>query len=242
MSHVAAPARSRSGPVVWEREEPARRAPLTPLHRDDVVAAAVGLADEQGLPAVSVRRVAAALGVGPMRLYRVFDTVEELHELMVDAVYGEVVDQLRLKGGWRKRTRAILVETRVAVLRHEWVADLLGTRPHLGPGGLAWLESTATALRRAPAVGGTGAARAALGAVEGFLIGALRREVADLRAARPDGDEPGWQARAAPYLDRMLGTGRFPTVRKLSTSRGEVDRDAVFRAEVDLLLAGLGRS
>ena len=238
---MSTPSRSVPGPTVWEREEPARRAPLTPLHRDDVVAAAVELADADGLAAVSVRRVAAALGVGPMRLYRVFDTVEELHELMVDAVYGEVVDRLELKGGWRKRTRAILVRTRTVVLRHEWVADLLGTRPLLGPHGLAWLESTAEALRRAPAVSGTGTARAALGAVDAFLLGALRREVAELRAARPDGDEPGWHARTAPYLGRMLETGRFPTVRKLLTPGGEVDRDAVFRAEVDLLLAGLGR-
>ena len=238
---MATPSPSVPGPTVWEREEPARRAPLTPLHRDDVVAAAVALADAEGLPAVSVRRVAAALGVGPMRLYRVFDTVEELHELMVDAVYGEVVDQLELRGGWRKRTRAILTKTRTVVLAHEWVVDLLGVRPHLGPNGLAWTESTAKALRRAPAVSGTGTARAALGAVDGFLLGALRREVADLRAARPDGDEPGWAARTAPYLDRMLETGRFSTVRTLSTSRREVDRDAVFRAEVDLLLAGLGK-
>ena len=228
-------------PIVWEREEPARRAPLTPLHRDDVVAAAVGLADERGLDAVSVRHVAAAMGVGPMRLYRVFDTVDELHELMVDAVYGEVVDGLDLRGGWRKRTRAILARTRAAVLAHEWVVDLLGARPHLGPNGLTWTESTAKVLRRAPAVSSRAAARAALGVVEGFLIGALRREVADLRAARPDGDEPGWQARTAPYLDRTLETGRFPTVRKLLAPGREVDRDAVFRTEVDLLLAGLGR-
>ena len=55
--------------VVWERPEPPDRPVLAPLSRERIVAAAIRLADADGLAAVSLRRVAAALDVGPMRLY-----------------------------------------------------------------------------------------------------------------------------------------------------------------------------
>jgi AcrR family transcriptional regulator len=239
---------SRSGePVtIWERPDPAQRAPVEPLSRPVVVAAAIGLADDDGLAAVSVRRLAAALGVGPMRLYRVFDSVAELTELMVDAAYGEVVRRLadpdrraESKSGWRAQIRDILIETRAVILEHEWLADVLGRRPHLGPHGLAWLELMTEAVARAPAVRGTGGTWAALGVTNGFLIGAVRREVADRRAARAGDGEPEWQQRMGPYLGRMLDTGRFPALRELITGPAETDPDRSFRDEVELLLAGL---
>lgn len=76
--------------LIWERPEPAARSSLSPLSRDRIVRAAIGLADGDGLPAVSLRKVAAALDAGPMRLYRYVDTKEELLDLMVDAVYAEI--------------------------------------------------------------------------------------------------------------------------------------------------------
>ena len=232
--------RPPSETIIWERDDPGRHAPFAPLRRDEVVRVAVRLADAQGLAAVSVRRIAAELGVGPMRLYRVFDTIDELTELMVDSIYGEIVGQLKLRGAWRSRTRAILSETRAVILRHDWVADLLGARPHLGPHGLAWLESLARALSRAPAVTDIETAWVALGAVSGFLVGSLRREIADRRASLTDGGKPEWRTRMAPYVSRMLDTGAFPTVRGLMMWRNDPDPDAAFQAEVNLILAGLG--
>jgi len=232
-------ARPASEAIIWERDDPGPHGPFAPLRRDDVVRVAVALADTHGLAAVSVRRVAAELGVGPMRLYRVFDTIDELTELMVDSVYGDIVHQLKPRGTWRSRTRAVLTRTRAVMLRHDWVVDLLGARPHLGPHGLAWLELLAAALRRAPVVTDTETAWTALGAVSGFLVGVLRREVADRRTSRADGGRPAWRARMAPYVGRMLDTGAFPTVRDLMTRRTDPHPDAAFQAEVDLILLGL---
>jgi AcrR family transcriptional regulator len=242
---------SRSGEhlTIWERPDPAQRAPVEPLSRVAVVAAAIELADSDGVAAVSVRRLAAALGVGPMRLYRVFGNVGELTELMVDAAYGEIVGRLESPGrragpapAWRDQTRQILVETRAVILEHEWLADVLGHRPHLGPHGLAWLELMTGAVARAPAVRGTRGTWAALGVVNGFLIGAVRREVADRRAARAGDGEPEWQQRMGPYLGRMLETGRLPALRELITGRDEPDPDRAFADEVEILLAGLAAS
>ena len=72
--------------LIWERPEPDERRASTPLARAQVVTAAVRLADAEGLAAVSIRHVAAALGVRPMRLYSHVSGKGDLLELMIDAV------------------------------------------------------------------------------------------------------------------------------------------------------------
>src|SRR4051812_13894672 len=78
-----------TGMVVWERPEPPERPVPAPLSRERIVRAALGLADAHGLEAVSLRKVAAALGVGPMRPFGIIGTEGE----MLDPV-GGVVDVL----------------------------------------------------------------------------------------------------------------------------------------------------
>ena len=79
-----------SNELVWDRPEPPSRPSPTPLSRDLIVSAAIRLADEGGLDEVSLRKVAAALNAGPMRLYGYIETKDELLDLMVDDVYGEI--------------------------------------------------------------------------------------------------------------------------------------------------------
>lgn len=96
--------------------------------------AAIQLADADGLEAVSLRKVATALGVGPMRLYTYIAGKDELLDLMVDAAYAEI----RPAGDdWREVLRSLAETTRHAAHEHEWLADLLGGRPQLGPHALA---------------------------------------------------------------------------------------------------------
>ena len=76
--------------LVWERPEPPDRPVLAPLSRERIVRAAIRLADADGLEAVSLRKVAAALDVGPMRLYGYIASKDELFDLMVDAVHAEI--------------------------------------------------------------------------------------------------------------------------------------------------------
>src|SRR4051812_5474668 len=92
--------------LVWERAEPAVRAAPSPLSRDTIVRAAIAMADADGLEAVSLRKVGAALDAGPMRLYGYVDTKEELLELMVDAVYGETAFEAPRDGDWRDALRS----------------------------------------------------------------------------------------------------------------------------------------
>src|SRR5258707_15818308 len=107
--------------LVWERPEPPDRPMPAPLSRELIVQAAIQLADADGLVAVSLRKVAAVLDVGPMRLYGYIATKEELLDLMVNAVYAEI----RPTGDdWRRVLRSLAEATRQAAQQHEWLADL----------------------------------------------------------------------------------------------------------------------
>src|SRR3954468_18507503 len=116
--------------TVWDRPEPPPRP--VPLDRERIVAAAVALADEGGLEAVSLRKVAARLNAGPMRLYGYIATKDELFDLMVDEVHAEILPAEQ-SGDWGEALRVLACRTRQAALRHEWLADLFGGRPTLGP-------------------------------------------------------------------------------------------------------------
>ena len=130
--------------------------------------------------------------------------------------------------------------TREAALDHEWFADLLGGRPHLGPHALAVGESTAAALSQAPAMRGIDDLQRALGALNAFIIGALRSEVTERRTARSTGtDVTAWQASLGPYLTRMLDTGRYPTVARLVVDGAHLDPEETFHHTLTTVLYGI---
>ncbi|MGV9720740.1 TetR/AcrR family transcriptional regulator [Nocardia beijingensis] len=195
--------------------------------------AAIRLADADGLEAVSLRKVAAALDVGPMRLYGYIATKDELLDLMVDAVYAEI----RPTGNSRREVlRSVAETTRQAVHRHEWLADLLGGRPQLGPNALARGEAVIAAL------GGVDVdiVMPVVTAVDAYVIGAVRREIAERRAERATGmDERQWQAAYGPYLERVFATGRYPALATVIRDAAHLDADQTFQTGLDFLLDGI---
>jgi AcrR family transcriptional regulator len=224
---------------VWERPEPQPRAAPVTLSRDKIAAAAIRLADAHGLDGLSIRKIAKELGVGPMRLYDYVVNRSELLDLMVDAIYAKINEAGR-QPGWRDTVLAIAHATRAAALTHEWFADLLGGRPHLGPHALAVGEATAAALSQAPGVHDLDDLQRALGVLNAFVIGAVRREVTERRTARATGtDEAGWQASLGPYLTRMFETGRYPTVARLVVDGAHLDADETFSRSLTTIVEGI---
>ena len=219
--------------VVWERPEPPDRPVPAPLSRDLIVRAAIRLADADGLNAVSLRKVAGVLDVGPMRLYGYIDTKEELLDLMVDAVHAEI----RPAGDdWRAVLRSLAETTRQAVHRHEWLADLIGGRPQLGPHALARGEAVVSALDGVD----VDVVMPVVAAVDAYVIGAVRREIAELRAERATGmNQEQWQASFGPYLERTFASGRFPALATVVRDAAHLDADETFRTGLDFLLDGI---
>jgi AcrR family transcriptional regulator len=222
-----------SGMLVWERPEPPNRPVPAALSRERIVRAAIQLADADGLEAVSLRKVATALGVGPMRLYSYIASKEELLDLMVDAVHAEI----RPAGdSWREMLRSLAEATRHAAHEHEWLADLLGGRPQLGPHALASGETVVAALGDVD----VDAVMPVVGAVNAYVIGAVRREIAAQRAERATGmAEKRWQASLGPYLERTFATGRFPALATVVRDAAHLDADHTFRIGLDFVLDGI---
>ena len=228
---------------VWERPEPAARPVPPALSRELIVRAAVDLADRQGIGAVSMRRIGALLNAGPMRLYGYVATKEELVDLMVDTVYGEVtaVHTGPTEDSWRAIVKALAQGLRAAVQRHEWTADLLSRRSDAdGPHTLAFLERLLSALDSSPAFDDLGAALTAARAINAYVIGAIRIEITELQRERTTATTRLLQVSTGAYLRSATTTGRFPTLAKVASSRaGEPDPDTAFEAGLNYLLDGM---
>lgn len=220
--------------VVWERPEPPDRPVPAPLSRERIVGAAIRLADADGLDAVSLRKVAGVLDVGPMRLYGYIATKEELLDLMVDAVHAEI----RPTGDdWREALRSLAETTRQAAHQHEWLADLLGGRPQLGPNTLAGGEAVLAAMGDLD----LDTVVPAVAAVTAYVVGAVRREITERRAERASGmDQEQWQRTHGPYLQRTFATGRFPALARVVHDGPHLDADETFRTGLEFLLDGIG--
>lgn len=129
----------RSAEPIWMRPEHAALGRPAQRSRAEITTAAIALADQDGLSAVSMRRLAAELGTGAASLYRYVQSRDDLLDLMTDAVAAEY----RLAaptGEWLAELVAIGEQARAILRRHGWLAALVTERPVLGPNGLAVLE------------------------------------------------------------------------------------------------------
>jgi AcrR family transcriptional regulator len=115
----------------WERlSDPApQRVALSP---ESISQAALRLADAEGLSAVTMRSLAAHLGVAPMAIYRHAANKEDVVELMVNAVQSEMIPMKAEPIGWRSYLRSAALHSRQAIIRHPWLLDV-SPRAFLAP-------------------------------------------------------------------------------------------------------------
>ena len=126
--------------LIWLRPERTGRGPRPAHSRDSIAAAAVTIADAEGLDAVSMRRVATALGAGTMSLYNYVPKKEQLFDLMLDAVVGEYELPASPSGDQRTDLQLLFRQQLEILRRHTWVPRLVVGRPSLGPNGLRYTE------------------------------------------------------------------------------------------------------
>jgi AcrR family transcriptional regulator len=112
-----------------------RGTPREPLSRHRVLAAAVALADAEGVKALTMRRLAAELGVEAMSLYHHLPGKDGLLEGLADTIIGEIDTAVAAVGedglcqGWRLRIKRRFLAARSVMLRHPWAPGVLGSRP-----------------------------------------------------------------------------------------------------------------
>ena len=122
-----------------------RRAARPPLSREQIVGAALRLVDAEGVEALSLRRLAEALGVTPMSIYWHVRDKAELLELVGHAVLLEIVIPAS-RGDWRDQLRDVHQSMFAGFLRHPNTGEVLVGRARFGAGGLALFERILTIL------------------------------------------------------------------------------------------------
>lgn len=118
------------------------------LSRESVLRAGVELADDAGIDSVSMRNLAARLGVVPMALYNHVANKKELLDGMIDVIVGEI-DPPPTDGPWKSVVRARVVSARQVMLRHPWVRQVIESRTTRTPAVLAYMDSMARTFRAA---------------------------------------------------------------------------------------------
>ncbi|HEY4279898.1 MAG TPA: TetR/AcrR family transcriptional regulator C-terminal domain-containing protein [Conexibacter sp.] len=136
--------------LVWDDPEQAPQATAPGLTRPRLVAAALELADAEGLDAVSIRRVAGELRARPMSLYTHIASKDDLVALMLNAVSAELLVPGELPADWRDALRAIARQSFAAYLAHPWMLSAFGRGPRVGPNQLRRAEQSAAAVAGLP--------------------------------------------------------------------------------------------
>ncbi|MBB5914284.1 AcrR family transcriptional regulator [Nocardia transvalensis] len=210
---------------------------------DEVVAAAVEIADSEGLEALTMRAVAARLGLTPMATYTYVPGKAELLDLMLDSVY-QGMPRADIGGlPWRERVSVIATENREMLTRHPWVAYVPTTRPPLGPGVAAKYDHE---LRAFDGLGLDDVEMdAALTHLLGFVTSVARIAIDTERAAADSGlSDREWWERAAPVLERVFDPEHYPLAARIGASAGQA-HDSAYSADhawhfgLPRLLAGL---
>jgi AcrR family transcriptional regulator len=111
-----------------------------PLSRQRVLAAAVALADQGGVDALSMRKLAQELGVVPMALYKHVANKDELLDGMIDVVVSEI-DPPPSGTDWKTAIRRRVLSARRALLRHPWASRVIESRTTPTPTVLAYMDS-----------------------------------------------------------------------------------------------------
>jgi len=134
----------------WGIIKQPRRGPKGELSIAKIVEAAIAIADQDGLSAVSMNRVASSLGYTPMSLYRYIESKEDLLILMQDAVCDPNVPPQREYADWREEMRAYVAASVDVFTRHPWYADIPIVSVPSTPNTLRYVDWAMRTMRNLP--------------------------------------------------------------------------------------------
>ncbi|HLK79782.1 MAG TPA: TetR/AcrR family transcriptional regulator [Streptosporangiaceae bacterium] len=197
--------------LIWTQPPPPPR--QRSLDREEIVTAAIALADEAGAGALTMKAVAARLGpYTPMALYRYVHSKDGLVDLMLDRVVAEIAVPERPGPDWRDDLQALAGQTRRMIKRHPWYAVLFHTRPPAGPRTMARLEFMLTVLTGRGASPAAAMTYAAL--IDRHILGSGLQEAEEARMSqRHELDDPANLAAALTEIrDLAAAGGRYPVL------------------------------
>ncbi|MEV4151727.1 TetR/AcrR family transcriptional regulator [Nocardia salmonicida] len=229
--------------LLWRHalpSKPGARGPKPGVTVDDVVSAGIALADRDGIDKLTIRAVAAELGLRAMSLYTYVPSKDALIVLMVDAVAAADAP-ISADLPVRDRMIAIATQIRAELIEHPWLLEVSPWRQVLGPGRMGRYE------RQLAAIDGIGlgdlAMDRAIAVLTDFATGNARLAVAAAGAAAQLSDAQWWEVNG-PLLARVMPADEFPLAGRVGTAVGEhyqapADPDGAFDYGVATLVDGL---
>lgn len=204
------------------------------LNRERVLAAAVEIADENGVGSVTMRALASKLGVEAMSLYNHVRNKDDILDGMLDTVVGEI-DLPADAGDWREAMRRRAVSAHEVFRRHPWVPVLLDSRESRGPASLRYLDWVLGTLIGAGF--SIDEASRAFSLLDSYIYGFAIQEV----NFSADGDASPEERAAA--VAAYVPEDTYPHLHRMAihASATGYDADADFAFGLEIILDGLGR-
>ncbi|WP_051830024.1 MULTISPECIES: TetR/AcrR family transcriptional regulator [Streptomyces] len=217
--------------LIWLRPERTGRGPRPAHSRESIAAAAIAIADAEGLDAASMRRVAAALGAGTMSLYNYVPKKEHLLDLMLDATAAEYVLPAAPTGDVRADLADLAHQQLAIFRRHPWLPALVLARPGIGPNALRYTDHFLAIT--APTGLGGGARMEAMAMFNGFLCQYAQYEQTAAAGAK-------WQAELVGYLAQAAMSGEYPHLAQAFAASGPpADPAKAFDRTLDRVIAAV---
>ncbi|PSL51770.1 TetR family transcriptional regulator [Saccharothrix carnea] len=214
--------------LLWgSREKPARPARLA-LTVDRIAAAAIEVADAEGMASVSMQQVAGRLDVTKMALYRHVASKAELVAVMIESAVGEPPDLRAVPGGWRPRLVRWADLMRETWQRHPWLPAATTGERVTGPREVGWTESAVAVLEGTGLDGGE-----RMDAV--FLLSGHIRNTQSVATA---GTQP-WTAQKQLRTILHEHRDRFPALHEAAQSTNGAPRDNGWEFGLNRILDGL---
>lgn len=238
--------RRRRAPERQSRR-PTRSERRDALDVDQIVKAAMDIADEQGPAAITMRAVAARLGVGVMSLYWHVPTKRDLEGLLVQQLMEEAAPPPELSGDWRKDLASIARSARQNMLKHPWMIDLYSSmdaspEAMIGHGFLRHVEHTMRMAEGLPLDFTT--KMSITSAIDNFTMGFTSGEIIDRRQhAKMGMSEREFHHQIGPRIQELLAEGDYPLFHYYIQHDQELpDLDTRFEMELGIILDGIGVS
>ena len=213
--------------LLWGTPSPPSRGPRPSLSLAAIAAATIGIADADGLAAVSMQRVAEALGVTKMALYRYVTGKAQLLAVTIEAAVG---DPPVLHGaGWRPRIEEWAGLLRENWLLHPWLPQATVGDRVMGPREVAWIDCPVGVLAQAGLAGPQ--------QMDAVLL--LCAHVRNTLTATTSGTQPWTPGKGAGSLREQLAQRNGDYAAVLIATRSGRSGDNGWRFGLDLILDGL---
>ena len=208
--------------------------PRTPLSRERVLTAALGLADKNGIESLSMRNLGEELSVEAMSLYNHVANKDDILDGIVDLVFSEI-ELPSGRGSWRAAMRRRAMSAHDALLRHPWAPSMMQSRTRPGPATMRHHDAVLGSLRSARFT--LVMAAHAISVIDGYVYGFALQQINIPLQSREQVAEVG------EGILRQLG-GEYPHLAEMITKHAMkpgYDYGDEFEFGLDLILDGLER-